>query len=219
MAEIGKFYHLSYEVLQPLGFVGSWEISKEQHVDVIRRTFSNNGKHDLSVLYLGTATAKNPLDVKDAISELGYASDITVVDLASRPLRKLHKKDSTVKAIKLDACSVPFSDSSFDVVTTDFLFNMCSLEQCEKIVGEIGRVLTPDGVTTMTVFTKENHVNNAQSFLINNLSRKHFASEWDWIRVFDKAGMNLDIQVFKARRKPFLYHTDHFTQLIARRRI
>lgn len=215
MTEIGKFYHLSYEVLQPLGFVGSWELSRDQHMDVISRTFSSNGRHDLNVLYLGTATAKNPIDVKNAISESGYSSRVTVVDIAKRPLDKLAKKDPDIKTVKLDACSMPFPDSSFDVVTTDFLFNMCPLEHCERIAGEIGRVLAQDGVMTMTIFTRENQVKNPQSFLINHFSGKHFASEWDWLRVFDKAGMDLDIQVFQSKRKPFLYHTDNFTQLIA----
>lgn len=210
-----SLYHRSYELLQPLGFVGKWELSKKQHLETISAAFPDN--KDLTVLYVGTATARNPIDVKKALESLGYSLDLTVIDISDRPLDKTNVKNLSIRTIKTDACDMKSIDGEFDVITTDFLLNMCPFERSAAIVRELARVLSRQGVITMTVFTEENAPKKMKSFLISHLANKYFASEEQWRRVFEKSGLTLDIKKFNPSKKPFLYHTDQFSQFIARR--
>ncbi|MEJ7876912.1 MAG: class I SAM-dependent methyltransferase, partial [Solirubrobacterales bacterium] len=51
-----------------------------------------------------------------------------------------------------DATSLPFDDSSFDVVTSSYLLHVLSVQDRRRVIDEIGRVLRPTGrVGTITI--------------------------------------------------------------------
>ncbi len=79
--------------------------------------------------------------------------DVIGLDLSERMVRRgLKKKIQSVSSlIRADAESLPFSDASFDVVLSCYLPKYCN---AQKLVGEIGRVLSPGGTTTVYDFSR-----------------------------------------------------------------
>jgi len=213
MEKGNNFYHRAYELMQPLGILGGWNLSKDQHIGAISEIFPIG--RELNVLYAGTATAKNPIDTKKALIEAGYDPKIIVLDIINRPLQKLHKKDNGIVTQKCNVADTCFPDKYFDVITTDFLLNMGSLETGTEIVKEMARLLKPDGIISMTVFTEENRRRNFQSVLIDRFGKKHFFPKETWNELFSRFGLDLLLTTFCVENKPLLYHSDEFTHMAA----
>lgn len=80
--------------------------------------------------------------------------DVTGVDLSSESLRVARAFDETgkVKYICADAFNLPFPDNSFDAVSAmDFLEHV---EEPEKIIQEMSRVLKPGGLFFFHTFNR-----------------------------------------------------------------
>jgi len=70
-------------------------------------------------------------------------SDITVVDKQiSNAVRK--KASDKMQLVEADASKLPFEDNTFDTVVETLL--LCSIDELDKPLSEIHRVLKPDGV-------------------------------------------------------------------------
>ncbi len=97
------------------------------------------GKARGRVLELGVGTGLNlPLYPED--------TEVIGVDLSESMLERAKKKESRarVKLLKADAHSLPFPDNSFDTAVSTFF--LCVARKKERVLGEIRRVLKPDGL-------------------------------------------------------------------------
>jgi 2-polyprenyl-6-hydroxyphenyl methylase/3-demethylubiquinone-9 3-methyltransferase len=105
-----------------------------------------------------TATAK-VLDVgcgagflTNALAEEGFV--VTGVDLSEESLQVAHKHDAShsVQYVSADAYHLPFADNTFDAVTAlDFLEHV---EEPQKVIAEISRVLKPGGLFFFHTFNR-----------------------------------------------------------------
>jgi len=91
------------------------------------------------VIELGVGTGLNLPLYNENVEVVG-------VDLSGKMLEKARKKKSParVRLLKADALSLPFSDKSFDTAVSTFF--LCVVPGKEKVLGEIRRVLKPNGL-------------------------------------------------------------------------
>ena len=205
-----SFYHRAYEAAQPLGLVGRWSLAVAEHLRAIKENFPNGAKID--GLYCGTATSVNPLDAKVAVTRAGYDCSFTTLDLSERPLKNLSPANRPVMA---DAIRLPFLAESFNLITTDFLFNMMPLELVIEIIAEWARVLHEDGVISTSVFTDDGQPGSWYKAILKNLAAKHFFNQ-EVLRVaFSANGLDLTSTDSFLANRPLLYHQKKYTHLVA----
>ncbi|MBI5123779.1 hypothetical protein HZA75_08050, partial [Candidatus Roizmanbacteria bacterium] len=118
-AVINPIYHQVYGVLQQFKFLGAWNRCLDQHSAAIREHFFPN--KNISVLYCGTATKRNPIDVMAFMKNVGMSPNITTIDLSGKPIDPLDRHEFS--PVQANCKSLPFADKSFDYITTDFLLS------------------------------------------------------------------------------------------------
>ena len=203
-------YHRLYEMAQPLEIVGRWQLSADAHTEILSEHFGD--ERDICVLYCGTATKRNPIDTEKAISAAGFGTRVTTVDLNSRPLRKLGREYMPTLA---DATRLPFAAGEFNVITSDFLFNMMPLSAVDSIVCEWSRVLSESGVISTTVFLAETDKENWYTTGLRNIAAKHFFSREALSVVFAAHGFSLRMEDRELSQRPWLYHSQEYTHITA----
>jgi ubiquinone/menaquinone biosynthesis C-methylase UbiE len=72
----------------------------------------------------------------------GIDIDESAIDSA----REVEKKRSNFKFIKAGADSLPFEDSSFDIVISNIMYNLLSPDDQQRMFDEIHRCLKPQGI-------------------------------------------------------------------------
>jgi demethylmenaquinone methyltransferase / 2-methoxy-6-polyprenyl-1,4-benzoquinol methylase len=98
------------------------------------------------VLDLCCGTGDLALAARDA------GGDVTAVDFSARMLERARTKSSEIVWLEADALHLPLADASFDAVTIGFgLRNVASAEQG---LGEMRRVLTPEGRAAVLDITR-----------------------------------------------------------------
>lgn len=195
MSEIlNDLYHNTYPLAQRLNLVGSWALNEGLHRQAITEAITVS---DPEVLYCGTATANNPLDVERALIAKGYDPSLTVVDIASKPLEQLPRRMNSVQASGTD---LPFDDDSFDIITTDFLFNVIDLKTVRSVSKEWSRVLRPDGIITTTLYTTD-----SGTLLGNYQNRRFIHSEEALQTALQCEALKSTFTPFQFDRKPLLY--------------
>lgn len=108
---------------------------------------------------LGVSSSASLLDVgcgggflSNAMAELGF--NVTGLDISSDSLLVAARHDRTgrVRYLQGDAYALPFADASFEIVTAmDFLEHV---EEPERAIREIARVLKPSGVFFYHTFNR-----------------------------------------------------------------
>src|SRR4051794_38736112 len=88
-------------------------------------------------LEIGAGTGANVELYPDAVTELVLAEP------AEPMARRLEGKDPQATVVHAPAEALPFEDDSFDTVVSTLV--LCTVEDPERTVAEIGRVLRPDG--------------------------------------------------------------------------
>ena len=71
------------------------------------------------------------------------AGRVTGLDFSERMLERARKKSATVEWVRGDVLALPFPDASFDAVTVGF--GIRNVEDLERGLGELARVLRPGG--------------------------------------------------------------------------
>ncbi len=97
------------------------------------------GKARGKVIELGVGTGLNLPFYREDVEVVG-------VDVSEGMLKKAERKKSPakVKLVKADARSLPFPDKSFDTAVSTFF--LCVVLEKERVLGEVRRVLKPDGL-------------------------------------------------------------------------
>jgi demethylmenaquinone methyltransferase/2-methoxy-6-polyprenyl-1,4-benzoquinol methylase len=78
-----------------------------------------------------------------ALADLRAGGVVTGLDFSERMLERARRKSSAISWVKGDALALPFEDDSFDAATVGF--GVRNLEDLERGLGELARVLRPGG--------------------------------------------------------------------------
>ena len=131
--------------------------------------------------YFAAAELCRGREVLDVASGEGYGSDIlagaarkvTGLDICSEAVEKAKSKYAAdnLSFVCADACAMPFPDGSFDCVVS--FETIEHLEEPERLLAEIHRVLTPSGFVIVSspnkaAFDRRNHCENG-----GNIFHKH----------------------------------------------
>ncbi|MEK6927018.1 MAG: class I SAM-dependent methyltransferase [Nanoarchaeota archaeon] len=93
-----------------------------------------------SVLELGAGNGKT---LKSIIAQSPLS--ISAIDFSQQSITILKNRFPKVNSIKSDILSIPFPDSSFDIVICSFVLNNLTSSDLPKAVSEISRVLNKKG--------------------------------------------------------------------------
>lgn len=92
----------------------------------------------------------------EAMARAGFkvtSADLTP-EMLYRTQQRLSNAGLEANAVQMSIESLPFEDESFDVVvSTGVLHQAKSLTDYDKTLGEVSRVLKPNGLLTMNIFT------------------------------------------------------------------
>lgn len=188
-----------YEVSTETLFLGRQDSMQRQTVVPIRKRYGDSDRVPDSILEVGCGTGRLATFMRDNFP----TSNVTLVDLSPFYLEKARKNDAywrehrgaealalageesfidhrapqPARFVQANAENLPFSDCSFDVVTTVYLFHELPHEARVNAAKELARVCKPGG---MVVFSDslQAHDSNAQQDLevFSGLNEPHYAS-------------------------------------------
>ena len=101
------------------------------------------------------------LDVCCGTGDLAIAcaragGDVTGADFAPRMLERARRKAPSLTWLEADALALPFADGTFDVATVGF--GLRNVDDLERALHELRRVLSPDGRLAVLELTRPRRV-------------------------------------------------------------
>lgn len=118
-----------------------------QHVRIKKQAVNFLNAHGAKVLDLCTGTG-------DIAGFIDKSCEVTGLDFSKKMLEIAQKKYPCVNFIEGDCTHLPFKDNSFDIVTISF--GLRNIENYDKALDEIYRVLKPNGLFMHLDFGKKN---------------------------------------------------------------
>lgn len=140
--EIAEYYDKMNFVIS----LGTQYFIKKQAVKLL------NIKENSKVLDLCTGTG----DIVKIISNMHKNIDITGVDIAENMLEIAKKKNKGKKFLCADVINLPFKENEFDYIT--ITFGLRNINEREKAIKEIKRVLKKDGLCIHLDFGYHNFI-------------------------------------------------------------
>ena len=131
-----------YDFINNIMSLGTHKIIKS---DCIKKS---NIKPDYKVLDLCCGTG----DLTSIIKK--YTQNVTGIDFSDKMLEIARKKVKNTEFFQGDATALPFPDNTFDIVTIGF--GLRNIQNPEKAVEEIYRVLKPNGLFMHLDFGEKN---------------------------------------------------------------
>lgn len=160
---------------------------------------------------LDTCTGTGDLAI--FMNKINPNSEITGIDFCENMIKIAKHKTSKIKFIQADCTDIPFPDNHFDIVTNSF--GLRNIENYEKAIKEISRVLKSKGEFLHLDFGKKNIFSKIfdlitlpliKLFYGNHLpyeylikSKKEFPSPENLVKLFEQNGFKLKC------RKDFLF--------------
>lgn len=118
-----------------------------QHIRIKKQAVKFLNAHNANVLDLCTGTG-------DIAGFINKSCEVTGFDFSEKMLEIARKKYPWVNFIEGDCTNLPFEDNSFDIVTISF--GLRNIEDYDKALDEIYRVLKPSGLFMHLDFGKKN---------------------------------------------------------------
>ncbi len=118
-----------------------------QHVRIKKQAVNFLNAHCAKVLDLCTGTG-------DIAGFIDKSCEVTGLDFSEKMLEIARKKFPWVNFLEGDCTNLPFADNSFDLVTISF--GLRNIENYDKALDEICRVLKPNGLFMHLDFGKKN---------------------------------------------------------------
>ena len=111
------------------------------------------------------------LGVTPEIVQLGWPPSAHVVSIDSSPAMIASLWQGNASALSHVACArwqrMPLKDAQFDTVVGDGSLNaLSSIEEYGRVLGEVSRVLKPEGVLVLRCFMKPPHVETPERVLL-----------------------------------------------------
>lgn len=214
-AEIDYLYHFAYPIAQSAGLLGRWSLSAKEHLKLIDNLVDR--RKLARVMLCGTATERNATDLVKSLSRNGEADrKVVTVDLNWYPLIRT---DKNLMPVRADAQALPFERGSFDVITTDFLLNMLSLNALIATAQSWEHALNDKGIITTTVYSNDNEriYQKLYKWGSNRLADKYFYTPEILALVFQSAGLEMKLWKAKLAKRPFFYLSEHYGHLFAKK--
>lgn len=215
-AEIDFWYHLMYRPAQRIGLLGKWSLAEEAHLRSIS-SLKPDITRPVRLMLCGTATEINPADLQKALRQTNIPDgQIVTVDLSFGPL---NSTDRTLRPVQADARRTPFLESSFDVITTDFLLNIFDLSTLIEVAQSWGSALKDGGIVTTTVYTekKNSFARRIYEAGASRLGYKFFYSREILQLIFESAGLGVSLERSKLAKRPWFYTSEFYDHLSARK--
>ena len=149
----------------------------------------------------------------DKVIDLCCGTDITGVDFSDKMLEIARSKSKNIEYLQVDVTNLPFADNTFDFAVMGF--GLRNIQNAEKAVEEVYRILKPGGYYMHLDFGRKNLLSKIFDFIIPVLvrlftdnyfaysylikSKQLFPAPDDLIRDFGKKGFKL------KKRKDFLF--------------
>jgi len=144
-------------------------------------------------------------DIAGLIKKIQVSACVTGIDFSENMIDIAKDKHPTVKFLQGDATSLPYEDNTFDIVTMGF--GLRNIQNAEKAVEEVYRILKPNGKFLHLDFGEKNIISKiydkitplivsrftdnapAYSYLIK--SRQIFPTPTELIKDFESKGFSL----------------------------
>lgn len=191
--------------------------------DFINNIMSLNTQYKIKqkcIELLNINTGNNILDLCCGTGDLAILANkiqpqchITGVDFSEKMLEIAKRKSDKIHFLQADATNLPFEDNTFDIVTMGF--GLRNIQNAEKTIEEVQRVLKPDGKFLHLDFGEKNILSKIYDFFVplisktftnNELaysylieSKKIFPTPKELIKDFENKGFKLN------KRKDFLF--------------
>lgn len=108
-----------------------------------------DGKHFMSALDLGTGSGESLAAVE------AYAERVTGIDRVPELLEIARRKAKTqTELVQGDITKIPAADGSVDLISASGIFGSLGAEQERKVLEEIDRVMTDDGICIETSYAR-----------------------------------------------------------------
>lgn len=191
--------------------------------DFINNIMSLNTQYKIKqkcIELLNINTGNNILDLCCGTGDLAILAKkdqpqchITGVDFSEKMLEIAKRKSDKIHFLQADATNLPFEDNTFDIVTMGF--GLRNIQNAEKAIEEVQRVLKPNGKFLHLDFGEKNILSKIYDFFVplmsktftnNELaysylieSKKIFPTPKELIKDFENKGFKLN------KRKDFLF--------------
>ena len=181
-------------------YVSSTDHSKGESLDRMIELVGPKG--NWRVLDIATGGGHTALAFAPRVGEV-VASDLTqeMLDAAERFIRG--RGVTNVRFSEADACSLPFHDAEFDLVTCRVAPHHFS--NCARFVREMARVLKPGGIAAMidNLVPEDSptadYINDFEKYRDPSHVRAYTATEW--LRFFQDAGFQIEAtETFRKAR-------------------
>ena len=152
-------------------------------------------------------------DLAIIIKQIQPDADVTGVDFSDKMLEIARSKSKNIEYLQVDVTNLPFADNTFDFAVMGF--GLRNIQNAEKAVEEVYRILKPGGYYMHLDFGRKNLLSKIFDFIIPVLvrlfmdnyfaysylikSKQLFPAPDDLIRDFGKKGFKL------KKRKDFLF--------------
>ncbi len=152
-------------------------------------------------------------DLAIIIKQIQPDADVIGVDFSDKMLEIARSKSKNIEYLQVDVTNLPFADNTFDFAVMGF--GLRNIQNAEKAVEEVYRILKPGGYYMHLDFGRKNLLSKIFDFIIPVLvrlftdnyfaysylikSKQLFPAPDDLIRDFGKKGFKL------KKRKDFLF--------------
>ena len=190
--------------------------------DFINNVMSLNTQHKIkqkSIELLNINSGDNILDLCCGTGDLAILAkkdqpqcQIIGVDFSEKMLEIAKRKSNEIQFLQADATNLPFEDNFFDIITMGF--GLRNIQNTEKAIIEVYRVLKPNGKFLHLDFGKKNILSKIYDIFVSFISRfftnnkfaysylieskKVFPTPDELVKDFESKGFQLE------KRKDFL---------------
>jgi ubiquinone/menaquinone biosynthesis C-methylase UbiE len=123
--------------LSDLRRINRWFGGTSTAVDLIRRAAQSSDSR-LSLLEIAAGSGYVPQTARDHLAEKGIRLDLTLLDRAASHVAATQK--NATAAVVADACTLPFRDASFDLVSSNLFLHHLGPDELVNCMRECLRV-------------------------------------------------------------------------------
>jgi len=142
------------------------------------------------------------------LNKINPNTNVVGIDFSDKMLQEANKKKKNNKNIQFliaDGRELPFEDNTFDVITIGF--GLRNIENYERVIDEIKRVLKPQGQVLNIDFSCDDGFFNSVFDMLTRISTI-FSSEksaYDYLITSKKSFLNTSELISLFRRKEYIF--------------
>jgi ubiquinone/menaquinone biosynthesis C-methylase UbiE len=126
--------------LRDLRHINSWFGGNATAVSMLRYIAEATDKRSLSLLEAAAGSGDLPNVAQQELRKSGIGLEVTLLDRVNNHMENGHSNETSNRAIVADALSLPFADSSFDVIHCCLFAHHLAPQELTRFVDESLRV-------------------------------------------------------------------------------